>query len=120
MAEFDINSVETNEYTDVVIVHPISKKPTGATIRVGGEYSREYRKALREFRDVKLSDPNVDGEESALDMLVTCTVGWSGFTDNGKPHPFTPENVRALYKKHRWIREQVDSAILDKRLFIRG
>lgn len=55
------------------------------------------------------ADSYAEDEADALDILVACTVGWSGVnTTKGEPIPCTPETVRALYQGFPVIRDQAD------------
>ena len=55
-----------------------------------------------------MSDPE-DDEADQVDMLVSCTLGWTGAAV-----PFSPQAARALYTdpKRRWLRDQVQAALI--------
>jgi hypothetical protein len=53
-------------------------------------------------------------------LLVACTAGFRGLIMGGKELAFTPAAATELYSSHPWIREQVDSAVVDLELFIKG
>lgn len=59
-----------------------------------------------------------DLEEEALDKLAVATVAWSGIKENGEAIPCEFQRVRALYAKHRWLREQVDAFVGERANFL--
>lgn len=56
--------------------------------------------------------------ESAVSLLSKLTVSWSGFSKNGQPYDFSPENAESLYSEFSWIREQVDEFVSDRQNFM--
>jgi hypothetical protein len=75
--------------------------------------------------------------EEQLDVLVACTASWRQVKDvpegapegaqgeasdtltvAGKDLPCTPENVRLVYTRYLWIREQVDEHMGDRADFM--
>jgi hypothetical protein len=55
------------------------------------------------------TDTFLDDEADALEILVACTVGWSGVnTTKGEAIPCNAETVRALYQNFPAIRDQAD------------
>lgn len=109
-------------------VHPKTGEPLSAVkIRLLGADSDAYRDlqmqmqrraAERMARTRKLSITPEEIEAQALDLLVAVTQGWSGITEGGTPVEFSPENVRKVYTRATWLREQVDAAVQDRANFL--
>mgnify|MGYP007044108457 CR=1 FL=1 len=61
-------------------------------------------------------------KDKGIELLVSCTIGFRGIMFDGKEMPFTIENARKLYSYRglRWLREQVDAAIIDLENFIKS
>lgn len=88
------------------------------TLTLLGPDSDKYRAMTRaqvrkRFSRMSASDAAKDtfaeDEADALEILVACTVDWSGIlTTKGEPIPCTPETVRALYSGFPVIRDQAD------------
>ena len=95
------------------------------TITVCGQDSRQYSEATsalarkrmaRKGKDPTLSSMEADG----IELLVRCTIGWSGIKENGEYLAFNEENCKKIYRDYKWIREQVDTAIMDRSLFLKS
>lgn len=88
------------------------------TLKLLGPDSDKYRALTRaqvRKRFQRASSPDVardtyvEDEADALEIMVACTVGWSGIlTTKGEPIPCTPDTVRALYTNFPAIRDQAD------------
>lgn len=88
------------------------------TLKLLGPDSDKYRALTRaqvRKRFQRASSPDAtkdtfaEDEADALEIMVACTVGWSGIlTTKGEPIPCTPETVRALYTNFPAIRDQAD------------
>lgn len=94
----------------------------GVTITVVGTYSATYRKVRDANRDkmVKQRRGMLNGEAldaQAIETAARCIKGWTGFTANGQPYPYTRENAIALLSEADWIREQVEEAMNDHASF---
>lgn len=119
-----------NEGVDVEIINPATGVSTGFVIHVLGMDSKVYKDLEAKQRRARLArvakmgkiPPRTDDEmrESALDLMVACTVRW-GMKD-GSPFDVecTPENVRDTYERYDEIKEQVEAAIIDRTRFIRA
>jgi hypothetical protein len=126
----DLDATEYSETAEVTIAHPTNGMPTTMKFIVAGADSAVYMAYDRAATDRRLAaaQQGIRGmdaatiEKEAVEILVTCTLGWKGVTRGGKDWPFSPENVRALYTdpKFRWLRNQVDRAIGDRKLFIKA
>lgn len=56
-------------------------------------------------------------EDRTFAIAISSIVGWEGIEMDGKPLPFTRENVRMVLEKFPFIAEQVDAAASDRALF---
>lgn len=109
----------------------VKKEPVSLTLN--GSDGEAYRKASRDLarkrveRSQKLQgatvpDDQLDAaQDDQLDLLVACTVGWSGVVDSkGEPVKATPAAVKEFYTRYPVVREQADRAIMDRALFIKA
>lgn len=112
---------------ELTLSHPKTGEPTPMKITVLGADSDAYREKLRDFqrrradrmnKGRRLSVTPEEIEAETLEMLVAVTTGWSGFTLDGAPLPFSGDNARTVYRRFSWIREQVDQAVGDRANFL--
>ena len=128
----------------VDIVHPSTQIPLGIRFRVLGTDSDVFRRISREqqrrqtekqrkSRGIYLAPPE-EQESNGLELLTALTIGWEQdiVTDDktitkpelelneGEFIACTPENIRRIYSDpgFSWLKEQVDSAIGDRRSFL--
>lgn len=131
---FDLANLESaDEGVPVTILHPATNQPlrdddgNDVTITVMGQDSQAFQQAkrramnrrmaaMRGGRGAKLTAEELEAENIAT--LVACTVGWSGLALEGKPLTFDAKNVRMVYERFPWIREQVDEFIGDRANFL--
>lgn len=66
-----------------------------------------------------LSEQDIAEQEAHdLELVVACTVAWSGFEDDdGAPLSCTPENARALYESAPYLVEQAMRHLRDRARF---
>jgi hypothetical protein len=127
---FDINSVSDSQSAEVEIKHPVTGANVGATVTLAGpehpkrkqiKFARQRaaRKALNKTGKVLLSDPE-DDEQDNLEDLAACTLGWTGFSEDGKPMEFTPAAALKLYQqeKSQWLVSQLMNALNERERFI--
>lgn len=99
--------------------HPVTKAvlqdTDGApvTITAMGTDSATYRQRVQERIDRLRADEvkhrtSAEYDADSLDDLVMMTVTWSGVGLDGKALPCTHANIRAVYTRFRWVREQVE------------
>lgn len=128
----DFAELDTSDLAEagvsVVLNHPATGEPLDATITVAGVDSKRFRKAKHEVDNrrlgtmVRRGKANLTAEqldEESLAILVLCTLGWKNVSWDDKPLECTPENVRMLYTKLPWVREQVDRAMGDRERFLK-
>ncbi|RKH05073.1 hypothetical protein [Corallococcus carmarthensis] len=125
---FDLSSLIHHDTLTVDILHPVTGQPTGMQVEVAGMDSPRYRDATRSLIDrATASAPRAgrrarqevprDMEADALELLVSCTVSWTGVMEHGAAVPLTPDNARRLFTAHPWLRRQVDEAVGDRASF---
>jgi len=102
------------------IEHPVTRDPLGIRIKVLGRDSdafaeieeKRQREALEAAKQRKKpADPIAAAKELAEAVLVSCTVAWEGVELDGVELDCTPANVKAVYYRFAWLRDQVDVAI---------
>lgn len=97
-----------------VILHLLRLDSAEAQKHANRHRNQILRKAARSGQ--KKREIDIDEIDSnALELLVSCTKNWTNMRRGGKDVPCTPDNVRDLYKDHRfsWIRKQVDAYVTD-------
>ena len=93
-------------------------------IYLNGRDSDAYRKAQREVTNRRLSKRGGGSitaeriEAEATEVLVKCTVSWQHIVVDGKELECTPSNVKKIYDRFPWIKEQVDTFIADRANFL--
>jgi hypothetical protein len=92
------------------------------TVTVAGEYSAKYRKAEEWQRKTLMRQRGKEqtGAESLAmqsEFVARCTLGWSGFTQNGETLSFSTENATMAYSKLPFVRKRVESAMSDHAAF---
>lgn len=106
-----------------LIVDEATKKPW--TIRLLGVDSRKYqelqhrsanKRIARRQRSRKAVVTSEELDTDQLEILIDITINWSGISLNkaAGPLPFTKENVRMLYMRFPWIREQAEDFVQDR------
>ncbi len=136
---FDLASLDTGAAADtgaeMKVMHPTSGavlvqdggKPI--TIILVGEDSERHRRAVRVNSDRRLKRQTSgrpvqmtaeELENDSLELVVSCTIGWSGVVLDGVEVPFSVDSARMVYKRLRWLREQVDAFIYDRSNFLKA
>jgi hypothetical protein len=114
------------EGAEVRIKNPLTGKLTDCYIKVVGMDSKAFRVADSKGKRSLLSAAAGGGdiEQAKLDAiaqtLADSTIGWRGFTDNGKELEFSIDKAVALYANSPVIANQVDIFISNRRNFIKG
>lgn len=128
---FDLSQLDAAATAVVEIYHPITKLPLGLTITVASTDSDIFKKAsmAQQNKRLKLMTRGrrignamtaEEMEEESLDLLATCSLAWDGFLNVTTPVPFSKEEVKGVYRKHTFIREQMDEAMADRALFLKS
>lgn len=135
---YDLSHIDTvvasNKGAEFELVHPITQAKMGMFISVVGKdsdifrefqrtafnrYMREEAMAKKRGKDAKVRSAE-ELEDDSLTLLVSCTTGWRNIVVDGKEVPYSDEEVGKLYKKYPWVRDQVNEAIGDLELFMKG
>lgn len=131
MAEetFDMSALDcvpqANAGAIMDVLHPVKGTKTGIQITLAGMDSDRYRdfKRSRQNKKIREQGPGPltveDIEEVGLDALVELTLGWKMRVD-GADLPCTPANVKAVYKRFPWLKEQVDAFVAQRANFMNG
>lgn len=128
LANLDLVAASNDGY-DVELLHPISGEKAGITITVTGRDGDAFKKARnKQYRErlakaQKSKKPSIDPEtieDQSIALMVAATVSWKGMELNGEALECTPENVTKVYKNYPWICEQIDTAVNDRALFMKG
>jgi len=128
----DLNSLDltknSNEGAWITLKHPASNEDLPMKIKVIGKDSDKFIKLSEDFRRSTLEDMKSNktveqriqtSKEYGDTLLVACTLEWQGIELDGKKLDCTPENIKLVYQRFGWIKEQVDSAIADRANFIK-
>jgi hypothetical protein len=123
----DLDAFEDVTSADVRIKDPTTGAPTPMLVTLAGpEHAerkrltfakqRRLRAALAKTGKLPMSDPE-DDQADELDMLVACTLGWTGASE-----PYSRDAARRLYAdpKRGWLRDQVATALNERELFTRA
>lgn len=128
----DLNKLDltkaSNEGTWYTLKHPSSNEDLPMKIKIIGKDSDKFIKLSEDFRRSTLDDMKNNktveqrietSKEYGDNLLIACTIEWQGIELDGKKLECTPENVRLVYKRFGWIKEQIDTAIADRANFIK-
>jgi hypothetical protein len=123
-APFDWNLYEDTDRADIRIKSPDTLALTSLVVTLAGPQHpdrkritlarmRRMRQAFSKTGKMPTQEPE-DDESEAVDLLVACTLGWTG-----APVPFSPTEARRLYTdpKRQWLREQLQAALDERERF---
>lgn len=124
---FRLDDFEDVLTAEVRIKNPATGAPTPMVVTLAGpehpdrkriqfNKSRRLRAELSKTGKLPVTDPE-DDEADETEMLVACTIGWTG----AEP-AFSKQAARAVYvdPKRRWLRDQVLAALNERELFTRA
>lgn len=112
------------EVTHPVTLEPMQHDGSPVTITVLGQDSDHFRKEIQRraknqlMKRQKITDTQL--VDDAIDTLASITVGWQGICENGTLLEFNTENVRYVYHKYTWLRQQVDEFSSDRANFFKA
>jgi hypothetical protein len=94
--------------------HPVRKAVTHAA-------QRKLLAGARRTGQIELPDPD-ETDKERVDNLTKFTLGWSGYSNEEGPVPFSEAQARALYAdpEMTWLADQVDTALSNKQLFTKS
>jgi len=127
LAKLDLTK-NSNEGAWITLKHPASNEDLPMKIKVIGKDSDKFIKLSEDFRRSTLEDMKSNktveqriqtSKEYGDTLLVACTLEWQGIELDGKKLDCTPENIKLVYQRFGWIKEQVDTAIADRAVFIK-
>lgn len=112
-----------------VVKHPVTQQPTDVVVLLVGLDSDLAQSCLdaqqvQSFQKLDLTREGVTagfdpGENRAnlIELLAACTVGWENMMFDGEELSFSKENAKMLYEKVPFIRDQVNRATGNRKLF---
>lgn len=128
----DLNKLDltkaSNDGVWITLKHPASDENLPMKIKVIGKDSDKFIKLSEDFRRSTLEDMKANktmeqrietSKEYGDKLLIACTLEWQGIELDGKKLDCTPENVKMVYQRFSWIKEQIDTAIADRANFIK-
>lgn len=112
------------EGAELIILHPLTRKPTDLKIRIKGVDSKGWRKARKGIEKAMLSQMvsggEVDGDAAEIEALAAITIGWDGLVKDGKPLKFSGKACKELYTAAPNVRDQVDRFVGNRANFTQG
>lgn len=128
----DLNKLDlskaSNEGAWITLKHPASNEDLPMKIKVVGKDSDKFIQLSEEFRRSTLEDMKANksveqrietSKQYGDNLLVACTLEWKGIELDGKKLDCTQDNVKLVYQRFGWIKEQIDTAIADRANFIK-
>lgn len=121
ISQFDTSTLAESG-VEYVVLNPMDDRQTDITMTLAGTDSSFYRNAIsaqaRKSSDRKREKIDLEeAEQNTCEILAACTLGWSGLLEGGKELKYSKQNAIDLYKKHKWLRQQVDRFIGDRANF---
>lgn len=117
------NAEDQNRGAWLMLADPWSGKQTGIELLLAGPDSATQAEAALTLADELAELMELDGRISAanrdkarLRNLARCVRDWR-VQEDGKPVPFTFENVCRLLRAAKWVQIQVDAFAADRRNF---
>lgn len=126
LGKLDLNKA-ANEGAWITLKHPATGDDLSGKIKVVGKDSTKFLQLSEEYRrktldDMKSNKTMAQRMESAQEqsdaILVACTIDWEGMMLDGQDLAFNEANVKMVYQRFTWIKEQVDIAIADRANFL--
>ena len=105
------------------VKNPLTGEALGATITLIGTDSKAFRdlakqRATAALKRTKEEQENYDSDDEMSVMLSKCTLAWLGVEEGVEAVEFSQENALMMYRKYRWLRDQVDQFIGDRANFL--
>lgn len=126
LATLDLTKA-SNDGAWITLKHPATGEDLSGRIKIVGKDSTKFTQLSEEFKrktleDMKSSKTMAQRMENAQEqsdaILVACTLDWDGMMLDGKDLPFSEANVKMVYSRFNWIKEQIDVAIADRANFL--
>ena len=118
LAALDV-AEKAEEGAELSLVHPVSGEEIGVFLRLAGQDSATYVKAVRSVaakRVMRKRMPPTSEElaQEAREILARVTLDWRGVKVDGQTLPYSRENALALYRRFSWIQEQAEGFVHDR------
>ncbi|MDJ1465655.1 hypothetical protein [Nitratireductor sp. GZWM139] len=127
LSSFDDAKAKHEAGIEIAIVGPDGKTPMGFSIRAAGPDSERAQIAQEELADELIEQENLtrlkarEAAQRGIRYLAKLTMGWvPNIILDGQELEFSEENAEKLYRRHRFIREQVDKAAGNRARFTKG
>lgn len=126
LASLDLTKA-SNDGAWITLKHPATGEELSGRIKIVGKDSTKFTQLSEEFKRKTLDDMKSNktmaqrmenAQEQSDAILVACTLDWDGMMLDGKDLPFTEANVKMVYSRFNWIKEQIDVAIADRANFL--
>ena len=109
--------------TELQLVHPVTDEPLVNSkglpmiVEVYGKHTSVYKNALNTLlkstqKNKKTSDIQ-DAQKRGLDLLCECIGGFKNLEIETETGKLDPSCIRGVLEDAFWIKDQVDSAIVD-------
>ncbi len=127
-----LDSVEAaNNGVEVELYSPRDGSDLGIKIFVLGRDSDKFRDKTNAQNRARVQKMQKGGfrpgnapvdsvEKDGIELLAACTTGWENMLVEGTVVPFSEKEAIRIYTRFPWIKEQVDAAIGDRALFMKG
>ncbi|SFS42233.1 hypothetical protein [Brevundimonas viscosa] len=129
----DLASLDTADVANEGVAMPVhgpdgqpvlQEDGAAVTITLLGDDSDELVKFDRQLvnRSLRGGQPITAelAEAKEISRLARATVGWSGIVLDGEVLKFSEENAKKLYKRLRWLRQQVRVFVADRANFMKA
>ena len=132
----DLNELDLTKSADIgavmEVMHPITgesladKAGNIMTLTLVGIDSKRLREAMKVRARIEMAKRKPakfdldDAENKAAELLAACTIGWSNVIEGGVEVEFSEDNVKRIYLKYGWLRQQADAFINDRVNFFKA
>ena len=111
------------ESTDYQLLHPVTDEPLvdakgePMLVEIFGKHTSVYKNALNKHVKASQSSKKAasieDAQSRGLDLLCDCIVGFKNLDIETATGNLDPKNVRSVLEDAFWIREQIDTQIVN-------
>ena len=114
----DLAELTPTETTTITLKHPVTDEELPITITVLGQDSDGFEKALFKIH-AKAKNNKASSEEDPeyIELLADAIVSWKGVGLHCNELKCTKANKMKVLKSVKWIRRQVNLAIVDRSRF---
>lgn len=125
-----------DQTSDLHIKHPITDEPLYLTdadgkpikdkpmiAKIYGKHTSEYKNAISSLMKKRSGKKNLSLEESNNqnnELLAACVAGFKNLDIETEYGKLDPKNVVECFEKAFWLRDQVDSAVVDLENFMQA